>query len=228
MSPAWRLPHSPTRGSEQLPMKSRTPTARTTANFGKRPDSRRSLAAEPAAPGHVRVTCPYAPTLMELASARIGALARVRVGRAGLLIGAAVATGLGLRIWVLTSSVLGALDGDEAVWGLMARRFLHGDLSVFFWHQGYGGTQETFLTAGVFWLFGSSVATLRIVPIALYAIAALLVWRVGRRTIGERAATVGALLFWVWPSYFVWRSVKEYGFYGAALLLGLSVMLLVL
>src|SRR5207244_3186877 len=130
-------------------------------------------------PRSVTRTCPYAPTLMELASARIGALARVRAGRAGLLIGAAVATGLGLRIWVLTSSVLGALDGDEAVWGLMARRFLHGDLSVFFWHQGYGGTQETFLTAGVFWLFGSSVATLRIVPIALYAIAALLVWRVG-------------------------------------------------
>ncbi|MBA2383759.1 MAG: hypothetical protein H0V68_03740, partial [Actinobacteria bacterium] len=49
-------------------------------------------------------------------------MARERMGRAGLpvariTLALAVAAGIGLRVWTL-GSPLGALDGDEAVWGL--------------------------------------------------------------------------------------------------------------
>ncbi len=51
---------------------------------------------------------------------------------------------------------------------------LDGEVTAFYWGQGYGGTQETLLTAGVFALAGPSVTALRIVPLALFALAAVL------------------------------------------------------
>ena len=73
--------------------------------------------------------------------------------------------GVLLRWWLLESSQ-GALDSDEAVWGLMARHLQHGEFPTFFWAQSYGGTIEVILTVPVFWVFGSSTAALRVVPIS--------------------------------------------------------------
>jgi hypothetical protein len=144
-----------------------------------------------------------------------------------LVLAGAIAAGVGLRAWVL-SSPLGTLDADEAVWGLMARHALDGELSTFYWGQSYGGTQEVLLTAAVFAVAGSSTLALKLVPVALFAVAAVLVWRVGIRTIGEPAARIAAALFWVWPSYLVWKSTRAHGFYGTALVLSLLTLLLVL
>jgi 4-amino-4-deoxy-L-arabinose transferase-like glycosyltransferase len=141
---------------------------------------------------------------------------------------AGIAAGIGLRIWVLSATALGSLDADEAVWGLMARHFLDGEWSTFFWGQTYGGSQESILTAAVFGIAGTGTLQLRVVPTVLYAVAAILVWRIGRWTVGEPDARIGAVLFWIWPAYFVWRSTKAYGFYGAGLVLGLLVVLLAL
>jgi 4-amino-4-deoxy-L-arabinose transferase-like glycosyltransferase len=110
----------------------------------------------------------------------------------------------------------------------MARHFLHGEFSTFYWGQAYGGTTEVGLIAAVFGIAGSGTIALRLVPMALYALAALLVWRVGRRTIGEPGATVAGLVFWISPAYFVFRSTREYGYEEALLVLGLAVLLLAL
>jgi 4-amino-4-deoxy-L-arabinose transferase-like glycosyltransferase len=126
------------------------------------------------------------------------------------------------------ASPIGALDADEAVWGLMARHILDGELPVFFWGQAYGGTQETLLTAALFAVADSSTPAARAVPIVLFAVAAVLVWRVGRRTVGDPAAMVAAVLFWVWPAYVVWKSTRAHGFYGASLVLVLVALLLAL
>ena len=148
-----------------------------------------------------------------------------RVGlRAVLCLG--LVAGIALRVVVYRSS-LGVLDGDEAVWGLMARDLLDGQFSVFFWGQGYGGTLEVFPTALMFALFGTSTFAMRIVPVVLTALAALLVWRVGRRTIGEPAARVAAVLLWVCPPYLIWKSERVHGFYGSGLVLASLVLLLV-
>jgi hypothetical protein len=143
------------------------------------------------------------------------------------LLATGAAAGVALRAWVLASPI-GGLDADEAVWGLMARHVHDGELPTFFWGQAYGGTQETFLTAAIFAIAGSGTIALRAVPMLLTAVAALLVWRIGRRTVGEPAAAVAAVLFWVWPSYLVWKSTRAHGFYGAALVLALVVVLLAL
>lgn len=143
-----------------------------------------------------------------------------------VLMVAAAAAGIVLRAVALWS--LGVLDGDEAVWGLMARHALNGELTTFYWGQGYGGTQEVLLTAPLFAVFGTSVIAMRVVPIALTAAAAVLVWRIGRRTIGEPAAAIAAALFWVWPPYLIWKSDRAHGFYGSGLVLTALLLLLVL
>lgn len=134
--------------------------------------------------------------------------------------------GVALRVWVLLSP-LGALDSDEATVGLMARR-IPSELPAFFWGQSYGGTQEAILAAALFRVLGPTVHALKLVPLVLSGVSSWLVWRVGRRSVGEPAAALGAALFWATPAAFVWWSTKERGHYWATLVLGLAVLLFLL
>lgn len=146
---------------------------------------------------------------------------------AAALVPCAVVVGIAFRVWMLTSPI-GLLDSDEAVVGLMARHMLEGEFPIFFWGQPYGGPHEALLAAGVFSVTGSSVVALKLVPAVLSAVAAVLTWRIGRRTVGDTAAAIGASLMWVWPMAFVWWSIKAVGFYQVALVCGLGVVLLAL
>ena len=143
------------------------------------------------------------------------------------VVAASILFGIAVRVWMLETPV-GGLDSDEAVVGLMARHILDGELPLFYWGQLYGGPHEPLITAGFFGLFGSSTLVLKLVAILLSGAACVLIWRVGKRTVGEPAASVAAVMFWVWPPAFVWWSVKSRGFYHAALLIGLAILLLVL
>ena len=113
--------------------------------------------------------------------------------RWGLLVALAGVAGVVLRVWVHRSA-LGVPDSDEAVVGLMARHASGGELTTYFWGQAYGGSQEVLATVPLFWVAGSGWVTLRLVPVAISAITAVVVWRVGRRTIGERAAVLAGCL----------------------------------
>jgi 4-amino-4-deoxy-L-arabinose transferase-like glycosyltransferase len=142
------------------------------------------------------------------------------------LVAAGVLSGVALRIVVLRSN-LGALDSDEAVVGLMALHALHGEFSVFFWLQAYTGFQAPILLAPVLLVTGANALVLKIFTVVLYAVATILVWRVGRYTVGNEAAVVGALIFWTWPPFFVWWTTRSY-LYEQFLILGLLALLLAL
>jgi hypothetical protein len=122
--------------------------------------------------------------------------------------------GVVLRVWAYRATI-GIPNGDEAVMGLMTLHALDGELTTFFWGQSYGGTQEVLLTVPIFLLTGASWLGLRIVPIVLSAVAALLVWRVGRRLLGEPAGTVAGLVFWIWPGFNIFWLTHQQGFYGS-------------
>jgi hypothetical protein len=136
--------------------------------------------------------------------------------------------GVGLRVWVWLLPQ-GALDADEGVVGLLTHGILHGTFPAFFPGQGYGGTQEEWLAAPLMAIFGMQTWVIRLPVILLWAVGAVLVWRIGLRVLeNERRAVAAALLFWLWPAYFVWKSERAHGFYGSELVLGLLVLLFVL
>lgn len=145
-----------------------------------------------------------------------------------LLVLMAALFGLLLRIWILASP-LGGADADEAIVGLMALDLLQrGEPTTFYWGQAYGGSHEAFLAAAVFAVTETSPLALKMVPIALNALAALLVWRVGLRLGRPRAAVIGAVIFWVASGPFVWWSTKARGHYSVLLVLELLLVLLAL
>jgi Dolichyl-phosphate-mannose-protein mannosyltransferase len=162
-------------------------------------------------------------------TARLGVLDRARDALRGrrlawpLLIGGAVVAGAALRAWILTGA-LGMAESDEAIVGLMARHTLDGEFRVFYWVNYYSGTQEVLLTAALFALVGPSVAALKLVPAALLGALALVTWRIGRLTVGEPAARVGAALLWVWPPFLVFWSTKARSAYGIGPLCGAVVL----
>lgn len=134
-------------------------------------------------------------------------------------------SGVVLRVWILRSRS-GTLDSDEAVFGLMAKHILqHGAMPIFFWGQAYGGTQETFLSAVYFWIFGVGTTALRLAPLTFWVIATVLVWRIGLRLLDPNRALLAAGLFWTSSAYFVWKSTRAHGFYGSGLTFGLWAML---
>ncbi len=136
----------------------------------------------------------------------------------------AVLTGVILRWWVL-SGPLGYMDLDEATVGLQTAQFLESP-EVFFRNQPYGGTVETAVVAILFKLFGTSVLTLKLVPIMLHAISALLMWRAARRLISNTTGQLAVpIVLWCAPAYGVWWSTKERGFYGASILAAAATLL---
>ncbi|MGZ4387316.1 MAG: glycosyltransferase family 39 protein, partial [Gaiellaceae bacterium] len=147
--------------------------------------------------------------------------------RRGVTIGAAAAAGIAFRVWTYRSA-LGIPDSDEAVVGLMAHHILHGQFTTFFWGQWYGGSQEALLTAPLFFLFGSSWLLLRLLPMILDGVAALVLWRVGRRTIGEPAAAAAAAVFWTWPPFVIYKLTHQWGFYASGVLYCALILLLAL
>jgi Dolichyl-phosphate-mannose-protein mannosyltransferase len=136
------------------------------------------------------------------------------VSRWTLLVAGIALLGLALRVWV-DLSILGRPNSDESVVGLMVIHALHGDISTFFWGGAYGGPDEVILSVPFFAVAGPSYLALRIVPNVLTALAAVLVWRVGRRTIGEPGAAVAGGLLWIWPPFNLFQLTQMQSFYAS-------------
>jgi hypothetical protein len=143
----------------------------------------------------------------------------VSLASAGVL--AAVLAGAAQRWWAAEHPI-GTLTSDGAVIGLMALRFLHhGQLTAYMWGQSYGGSLEALFTAAVFAVAGVGTGQLLATTAILSGLCVIALWRAGRRIVGEPAALIGALAFWVWPASFLWRSLKPGGTYMVGLAIAL-------
>lgn len=141
-------------------------------------------------------------------------------------IAAMLVVGVVARVLVWVSSA-GIPNADESIGGLMAKHALAGDFVVFFWGQGYGGPLETWLAAPVVGIFGGSMTALRMVTIVISAVTAIVVWRLGLRTIGRWGAATAGAIIWTFPAHLVWRSVHFYTFYTSGMLIAALALLLV-
>jgi hypothetical protein len=143
------------------------------------------------------------------------------------LVALAAIVGAMLRVAVLVSP-LGQTDSDEVVIGLMARHIGRDGYPAFYWGQHYGGTVELVPVALSQWLFGSSIAALRLPTMVLAVVSSVLVWRVGRLLLSPRGAVVAGLLTWLGPPAAVWFGVREQLFYQPTVVIGLALALVVL
>jgi hypothetical protein len=156
-----------------------------------------------------------------------GRVAGIRNRTAAALVLAAAVAGLSMRACVLASP-FGRVDSDEAVGGLVARHLVQGKLYPFLWGNVYGGTVEAFLGAPLLAVWPGSAVAWKAVMIVLFGAACVLTWRIGCRTVAPGPARLAAVLMWLWPAAFVLASTKARLYYGAALVLAATVLLLCL
>jgi hypothetical protein len=139
----------------------------------------------------------------------------IRIVLAVVLVGA-------IQRWWVAAHPIGTLTSDGSVIGLMALRLLHhGQLTAYMWGQSYGGSLEAVLTAAVFVVAGAGTSQLVATTALSSGLCAIALWRIGRRIVGEWAAQIGALAFWVWPASFLWRCLKPGGTYMVGLAIAL-------
>ena len=89
---------------------------------------------------------------------------------------AAAALGVLVRLWLVvrTSAMI---DGDEAMVGLQALGILHGHFPTYFPGQAYMGAADAYLAAPLVALLGPTGWALRLVPVLLSPLLALLTAR---------------------------------------------------
>lgn len=107
-----------------------------------------------------------------------------------------------------------AIDGDEAIVGLMGKHILEGrEVPIFYYGQHYMGSLEALLASVSFSLFGMTPFTLQLVPL-LWSVALVpLVYLIGQSVMGRRAGLVAAILMSVPPpALIVWSSKARGGF----------------
>ncbi|MEZ5382357.1 MAG: hypothetical protein R2754_11275 [Microthrixaceae bacterium] len=159
---------------------------------------------------------------------RSGMLAVLGADPLAWVAAAAVGFGVAVRAWVIAGP-MGTPDLDAATVAYQAQEFLDGRFGVFFLNQPYGGTLEVFLVSGAFGLGGANTAMLKLVPLVLHVVGAVLTWRIARRVTDDPLARLLApLILWIFPAGMVWNSTKERGFYGIALVLSAATVLLAL
>ena len=140
-------------------------------------------------------------------------------------LGVAFAAGVGLR-WYLLTTDLAYVDVDEATIGLQARDFLTSP-DVFFPAQPYGGSLEVPFVAVLSELGARGPLWLKLVPMAFHLATCVVAWRVATRFVPSRLGQLAVpVVLWCGPAYGIWESTKERGFYGAALLVAATVLLL--
>lgn len=120
--------------------------------------------------------------------------------RTVVVLGAALGTAL--RLWYLFHL---PLDSDEASVGLFAQHILNGQFNVFYPGQFYGGV-EPYGTAALFGVFGQSAYMVKLTPLLLSAVAAVLTWRITLRLVSNRqVAALAGVLMWVAPLAVIWN-----------------------
>ncbi len=107
-----------------------------------------------------------------------------------------------------------AIDGDEAIVGLMGRHILEGKgVPVFYYGQHYMGSLEAIMASCSFLLFGSTPFALQLVPLVWSVALVPLVYVIGRSLKSRWAGLVAAALTALPPpALIVWSSKARGGF----------------
>ena len=144
-----------------------------------------------------------------------------------LLLAAAVALGLAVRIWAATQWPAN-FQSDEAVFGLMARHILAGDFTPTLYGPAYLGSIESIISAGFMSILGPSVMAFRMSTLLLFALFFVLHAVFTARYFGYPVALL-SLLFLALPGFHVLEwTYQPVGAYGAMFVIGTLLLLVAL
>jgi len=119
-----------------------------------------------------------------------------------------------------------AIDSDEAIIGLMGRHVLAGQHVTFFYGQEYMGSLEAYIAALMFFLFGASSWSLKVVPLFFSIVFFYLSVQLARSLYDRKVGLLTAfLLVFSSPFFLVW-SLKARGGYMETLVFGTILFLL--
>ena len=107
-----------------------------------------------------------------------------------------------VRVWLVIHTH-GFVDADEALLGVQAQHILQGERPSYYYGQPYMGSLEAYLVAIVFALAGSSLWTLRIVPIVLSLVVVWLTWCLARALVKRVSLPSSAQKCFVWSATLV-------------------------
>jgi len=128
-----------------------------------------------------------------------------------------LAAGLAIRLGYLVTP---DLDSDQAIFGLMGRHILQGELPVFQWGYQYMGTIESFVAAPLMLVFGPTRFALDLSPVLFNMLFLYAVYLYAREAAGP-ATGLWALAFASMPPCFlIWSVVVAAGAYSETLALG--------
>lgn len=119
--------------------------------------------------------------------------------------------GAALRLHFLISAQF-SVDSDEAIVGLMAKHILEGKgIPTFYYGQHYMGSLEPISASIMFWFFGMSSITLKLVPFLWFLALICVFFKLCYENLNEQAAKISTLLLAVSPIAFVEWSTKPRG-----------------
>ncbi|UFS57823.1 glycosyltransferase family protein [Subtercola endophyticus] len=134
--------------------------------------------------------------------------------------GLIIAGGVALRVALALSPGF-VVDSDRAIVYLMAVHASHGDLTVVYWGQQYGGSLLSLVSGAVMAVVGESPYVVYGVVLAMMAASALLLCRLTRLALGRVTALVATALF-MFPGTFLTRqTLDDGGFYMSTVLFAL-------
>ena len=136
-----------------------------------------------------------------------------------------LATGVAVRLALLLAPDIWY---DESTNGLMALAVLRGELPIYLYGQAFMGVLDAYLAAPFHYLFGPSVLTLKLLPLALTLSWLALTVRLAREAFGPRAAVFAAALLAVPPDFLLSWAIETRTKYHLCVTLGTLALLLAL
>ena len=117
---------------------------------------------------------------------------------------------------------------DEATNGLMGLAVLRGELPLYFYGQAFMGALDAYLAAPFYFLFGPSVHTLKLLPLALTLLWMALTVGLAAVAFGQPAAAFAAALLAVPPDFLLSWTIEVRTKYHLCVVLGTLALLLAL
>jgi hypothetical protein len=153
----------------------------------------------------------------------------VSVGRRQRLIAVPVLAAVVIAVagvvlrWIVLASADGRLGADESYAGLQAFEILDGDLPIVIRGAVYTAVLESYVFAPLTPLLGGRIVALKLLFVAIWAVASVLVWVLAGRLLGRAAALVAGGLMWISPGALLTVSTLAYPGYA----LGMAATVLV-